>query len=859
MAEAQQHTEALLPEGDVALLRQYARSQEPAAFMELSRRYAGVVYGTCLRITANVQDAEELTQDCFFELARKAATIHSSVGGWLHRLATHRALNAVRSRNRRREHEQGAAAIQAAANSKEEVAWRRLEPLLDRAIDDLPEKLRTPIVLHFLENRSQSDVASRLGMHQSTVSRRIQEALVALRARLRDSGFVMAAAPLTTLLATHAGQTADPHLLASLTKIALAGVGAKAMGGVAAALAKLSTWGKALGGLAAPIIVQLVLGGWWGALLALVFLVYIAWRQPMWLDELGIAMGGKGHRHEFFPLVRWTWTTPPAGWRMAIFQAMMASVMLGCAATTGSFIPQRNPMSLGLAAMMTVYATVPLTTALRIWLRVRACPAEARGQPVSSPPPPDGISVAQSVGMAIAVSLCVASVAVWHVRRGQPREWLFMLLIVVVSACWASVDAVGKVWSFRRARRTAIRTDGDPDPGQVLSRPGAVLGAILFILVCVLIWTNGALQQCVDYLWRGRPCDYQAVGWALCSPMALILLAATIGLFSRLRGRIPKLVWSGLGTIVVVCAALNLALVWAWLLFGPANLPPDPSRRVATIAGNLGNVLNNGAAAVPQLKKDLCGSDDDLRRRAAILLGLMDVGAAEVVPELREALSDEAKEVRSHAASALACMGTKAEAAIPELRKALGDPDRDVRFAAVLALNAIGPTAKDAVPEIQKALSDEDPMVREMAATLLSQCGAAAEDAAPDLRKALSDENERVRSGAAHVLGVIGPAAKDAIPELRKALSDPYWLARSNAARALGEIGPAARNAVPDLRKALNDPDKEVRAGAAWALGEMGPAAEKAVPGLQEASNDEDQDVRSRAASALKKIEPNGK
>ena len=220
MAETEQYIEHPSLENDIVLLRQYARSQEPAAFVELSRRHAGAVYGACLRITANVQDAEELTQDCFFELARWAATIRSSVGGWLHSLATHRALNAVRSRNRRREREQrvAAASSKEQADSEAEVAWRQLEPLLDQAIDGLPEELRTPIILHFLENRPQSEVALRLGVHQSTVSRHIQEALEALRARLRESGFVMAVAPLTSLLTTHAGQTADPHLLTSLTK-----------------------------------------------------------------------------------------------------------------------------------------------------------------------------------------------------------------------------------------------------------------------------------------------------------------------------------------------------------------------------------------------------------------------------------------------------------------------------------------------------------------------------------------------------------------------------------------------------------------------------------------------------------------
>ena len=194
MTEIGENMEQLSLEDDITLLRQYAQSQEPASFVELSRRHAGVVYGTCLRITANVQDAEELTQDCFFEMARRAATIRSSVGGWLHRLATHRSLNAVRSRNRRREREQNAAAVSPKeyTDSEAEVAWHHLEPLLDQAIDSLPEEHRTPIVLHFLENRPQREVASRLGVHQSTVSRHIQEAIVALRAHLCESGFVMA-------------------------------------------------------------------------------------------------------------------------------------------------------------------------------------------------------------------------------------------------------------------------------------------------------------------------------------------------------------------------------------------------------------------------------------------------------------------------------------------------------------------------------------------------------------------------------------------------------------------------------------------------------------------------------------------
>jgi Sigma-70 region 2 len=60
------------PQGDASdhlLLSRYTRSRDPETFLELVRRHTGLVYGTCLRITANVHDAEELTQECFFGLS----------------------------------------------------------------------------------------------------------------------------------------------------------------------------------------------------------------------------------------------------------------------------------------------------------------------------------------------------------------------------------------------------------------------------------------------------------------------------------------------------------------------------------------------------------------------------------------------------------------------------------------------------------------------------------------------------------------------------------------------------------------------------------------------------------------------
>ena len=73
---------------DAALLDRYAETRDAEAFATLVRRYAGLVYGTCLRITANAHDAEDAAQECFMDLARQTASISTSLPGWLHTTAT---------------------------------------------------------------------------------------------------------------------------------------------------------------------------------------------------------------------------------------------------------------------------------------------------------------------------------------------------------------------------------------------------------------------------------------------------------------------------------------------------------------------------------------------------------------------------------------------------------------------------------------------------------------------------------------------------------------------------------------------------------------------------------------------------
>lgn len=236
---------------DLALLSTYGRTRDADAFAQLVGAHAGLVYGTCLRILHNPHDAEEVTQECFLELARKCGDISSSLPGWLHALATSRARDAIRRARVRREREQEAAWL---ATAGTEPDWEQLAPRVDEVLETLPEELRLPLVLHYLQGRGQADIAQQLGVSQPTVSRRLEAGVQELRLRLSAGGPGVSLKRLSGALAASALNVPLPaSLQAALGKMALAGVG-KAVGtGLAAAA-------PAAGTTVTPLVLGLAVG-----------------------------------------------------------------------------------------------------------------------------------------------------------------------------------------------------------------------------------------------------------------------------------------------------------------------------------------------------------------------------------------------------------------------------------------------------------------------------------------------------------------------------------------------------------------------------------------------------------------------
>ncbi|HEV8377956.1 MAG TPA: RNA polymerase sigma factor, partial [Tepidisphaeraceae bacterium] len=241
--------EALVSDqSDLGLLRHYASSRDAQAFAELVRRHAGLVFAVARRLTGNPQDAEDIAQTCFMEMAKKASSIGTSPAGWLHRAATYRARDAMRAQIARRQREAAAAAN---ARQFADPAWEELATFVDELINRMSDELRMPLVLHYLEGRSQSDVARELGVDQSTISRRLAQGVEELRQNLAKAGIVASLGGLTAMMMAHPAEAAPPSLIGATGKMAIAGVGGRS------GTSRLFPWRSIAGGLAAIVLVAI--------------------------------------------------------------------------------------------------------------------------------------------------------------------------------------------------------------------------------------------------------------------------------------------------------------------------------------------------------------------------------------------------------------------------------------------------------------------------------------------------------------------------------------------------------------------------------------------------------------------------
>jgi len=162
------------------------------AFAELYRKHHRRVYAICLRMTQNVSDSEDLTQEVFIHLFRTIGSFRgeSAFATWLHRLTVNHVLMHFRKRKVRPEltTESGEMPVQVAAGSHDPKRMKVVDRiLLSEVIAKLPNGYREAIILHDIEGLEHSEIAQLRGRSVGTSKSQLHKARTMLRALMKPA------------------------------------------------------------------------------------------------------------------------------------------------------------------------------------------------------------------------------------------------------------------------------------------------------------------------------------------------------------------------------------------------------------------------------------------------------------------------------------------------------------------------------------------------------------------------------------------------------------------------------------------------------------------------------------------------
>lgn len=156
------------------------------ALQDVYRRTSAKLYGVCLRIFPDTDEAEDALQDAFINIWQKAGSFdpaRASPITWLVALTRNKAIDRLRARGKR---------VMAPIDAADEIADDRPDAetcLIDAqvnarilsCIEILPKGDATLIRTAFFDGSTYSDIAERAGAPLGTIKSRVRRALLKLR------------------------------------------------------------------------------------------------------------------------------------------------------------------------------------------------------------------------------------------------------------------------------------------------------------------------------------------------------------------------------------------------------------------------------------------------------------------------------------------------------------------------------------------------------------------------------------------------------------------------------------------------------------------------------------------------------
>ncbi len=196
MVEEAVHQEALHQEQDQALVGRVQRG-DSAAFDLLVRKYQHRIGALISRYIADWSEVQDVAQDTFLRAYRAIGSFRGDAQfyTWLHRIAVNTAKNHLVAHKRRpptedidvEDAEQFESGLRLRDNDtpERELMRQQLEQTVMRAVEALPEELRSAITLREVDGLSYEEIAARMACPIGTVRSRIFRAREAIDTQLR--------------------------------------------------------------------------------------------------------------------------------------------------------------------------------------------------------------------------------------------------------------------------------------------------------------------------------------------------------------------------------------------------------------------------------------------------------------------------------------------------------------------------------------------------------------------------------------------------------------------------------------------------------------------------------------------------
>jgi len=157
------------------------------------------VYNLCLNYLQNTSDAEEVTQDVFVKVHQKLDGFkeESELSTWLYRIAVNHCLDFIKAKKRKKRFgfhlfihtdvQEDSAAFSSFDHPGVQLENKEATERIYAAINQLPERQKTALLLKTMEGQSQNQIAEIMELSPKAVESLLSRSRANLKQLLKDN------------------------------------------------------------------------------------------------------------------------------------------------------------------------------------------------------------------------------------------------------------------------------------------------------------------------------------------------------------------------------------------------------------------------------------------------------------------------------------------------------------------------------------------------------------------------------------------------------------------------------------------------------------------------------------------------